>query len=246
MKKVFMAAALGAVLIGGGISIQRAEAHGVWFAPRLGETRLVLGEGYKDDAYSIENIAAVKGFDAEFSPVSVMVVDGGNFISIRPTDDLAVAVVDFDFGYWSNDAAGKWHNRPMDEVRGSTVGTHAVKYSVNYLKSVKTPEPIEGLPFQIVPMSDPTTLEVGDPLTVQVLRDGKPLPGAEIIPDVINHHTVTVKTDAEGKYTFNVPNGSVNVIGLELAVPYDKPTEKATRDKVFASLSFTLYPAEKD
>ena len=54
------------------------------------------------------------------------------------------------------------------------------------------------------------------------------------------------KTDAEGKAALKVANGGVNVIGVELTYNYDKPTAKATRDKVFASLSFVTVPPEED
>ena len=43
---LFGLAALAAVTAAG-----CANAHGVWFAPRLDKTQLVLGEGPKDNAY---------------------------------------------------------------------------------------------------------------------------------------------------------------------------------------------------
>ncbi len=236
---------LGAVMIALGMARQ-GQAHGVWFASRLDRTQLVLGEGFKDNAYDPKAVTALQGYDAEYNKVEVKPIDGGDHITIKPAEDVAVVAVEFDYGYWSNGKDGKWHNAPMDQVEGATIGTHAVKYSVNYLKSVKEVKAIEGIPFQIVPMTDPTKLNVGDPLTVQVLHDGQPMAGVEVIPDVINHHTVFVKADAEGKVTVPVANGSVNVIGIELTHNYGSPTAKATRDKVFSSLSFTIYPAEED
>ena len=72
------------------------------------------------------------------------------------------------------------------------------------------------------------------------------MPNAEIIPDVVNHHTVTMTTDKDGKANVLVANGSINVIGLELAEDYPQSDGKATRDKIFSSLSFMIYPPEDD
>ena len=72
--------------------------------------------------------------------------------------------------------------KPMDEVEGATIGTHAIKYSVNYLGSVDKVKPIDGLLYQLVPSVDPTTLEVGEEFTVQLLHNGEPMADVDIIP----------------------------------------------------------------
>ena len=55
-----------------------------------------------------------------------------------------------------------------------------------------------------------------------------------------------MKTDKDGKANVLVANGSINVIGLELAEDYPQSDGKATRDKIFSSLSFMVYPPEED
>ena len=243
MKREFLLALAAAFAL---TAARNADAHGVWFAPRLDRMQLVLGEGPKDNAYSPQAVTALRGYDADYGEVRVEAADGGDHITIAPADNVAVVAVEFDYGYWSNGSDGKWHNAPMDQTPGATIGTHAVKYGVSYLKPVKSVKPVAGLPFQLVPMTDPTTLKVGDPLVVQLLHDGKPMSDTNIIPDVVNHHTVFVKTDAEGKAALSVANGGLNVIGVELTYTYEKPTAKATRDKVFATLSFVTVPPEAD
>ena len=95
---------------------------------------------------------------------------------------------------------------------------------------------------------DPSTLNVGDEFTVQLLNNGEPMADVDIIPDVLNHHTETIKTDENGMATVTASNGGLNVIGCEMVVPYENEgvDQKATRSKVFVSLSFTLYPEEED
>lgn len=234
---------LGAALAASALPV---HAHGVWFAPRLDQMQLVLGEGYKDNAYDPRNVTSLTGFNAAYQERPLSAINGGNHITIRPAEDIAVAVVHFDYGYWTKGADGKTHHAAMSEVPGATAGTHAIKYAVSYLRPVKKVKPIPNLPFQIVPLKDPSALKVGDLLPVQVLHHGAPMPDVEIFPDVINHHTLTIKTDKRGKATVLVANGSTNVIGLELVKTHWQPDGKATQDKIFSSLSFIIYPEEED
>ena len=138
-----------------------AMAHGVWFAQRSDRVQLVCGEGWKDNAYD--------------------------------PDDLAAVYLELDYGYWSNNAEGEWIPKPMDEVEGSTIGTHALKYSMNYFKPVNEVKALDGVLYQFVPSVDPSTLNVGDEFTVQLLNNGEPMANVDIIPDVLNHHTVTIR-----------------------------------------------------
>lgn len=242
-KRKCLSLLLGAALLASAVPV---HAHGVWFAPRLDQTQLVLGEGYKDNAYDPKNVTSLTGYTAAYQKRPLSAINGGNHITIQPADDIAVAVVYFDYGYWTKGADGKTHNASIAEVPGATAGTHAIKYAVSYLKPVKETKPIPGLPYQIVPLKDPSTLDVGDFLPVQVLHNGRPMPYADIFPDVINHHTVTIQTDKNGKAMVPVANGSTNVIGLELVKNYPKSDGKATRDKIFSSLSFVIYPEEDE
>lgn len=225
-----------------------ASAHGVWFAMRCDRTQLVCGEGWKDNGYDPNGLIRMNGYDASYADVAVEPINGENYLYIEPTDDTSVVYVELDYGFWSNSPDGTWIPKPMDEVEGSTIGTHAIKYSVNYLKGVNEVAPIDGLLYQLVPSVDPTKLEVGEEFIVQLLNGTEPMANVAIIPDVLNHHTETIMTDENGMATVKASNGGVNVIGCEMVVPYENEgiDNKATRSKVFVSLSFTLYPEEED
>lgn len=225
-----------------------ALAHGMWFAQRSDRVQLVCGEGWKDNAYDPDSLIAMNGYNAQYDSVAVEPIKGDDYLYIEPTEDTSVVYVEFDYGFWSNSTDGTWIPKPMDEVEGSTIGTHALKYSVNYLNSVDEVQPIDGLLYQFVPSVDPTQLEVGEEFTVQLLNNGEPMANVAIIPDVLNHHTETIMTDENGMATVTASNGGVNVIGCEMVVPYENEgvDNKATRSKVFVSLSFTLYPEEDD
>ncbi len=225
-----------------------AYAHGAWFAQRTDRTQLVVGEGWKDNGYDTNGLLMMNAYNSKYASTAIQPLKGDNYIYIDPSDDVSVVDVVLDYGYWSNNAAGEWIPKPMDQVEGSTIGTHALKYSVNYLKSVDNVQPMYDMAYQFVPFTDPTKLNIGDVFAVQLLHNGQPMPNQDIIPDVTNHHTVTTKTDANGIAYVTAVNGGTNVIGCEMVVPYENEgvDKKATRSKVFVSLSYTLYPEETD
>ena len=225
------------------VMAQAAFAHGVWFATRLGKLQLVLGEGSDDRAYDPKAVT-VQGYDASYGKVEVKPIEGktGEFITIEPGDNVAVVTAAFSYGYWTADSEWKNWKRVTEESKDAKDQIANLKYDVFYRASVKEPKPIEGLPYQIVPMSDPAALKVGDTLTVQVLRDGKPMADAEIIPDFVNNAEVTMKADAEGKAVIPIKNARFNVICVEDNAPSykDAANPNVTRGTFAACLSFLV------
>ena len=221
-------------------SSKTVQAHGVWFTRRCDAWQLALGEGSTDNIYSPEMVKNISSYDAAYQRIAAAAIPHDNYITLDAPDALAVAVVSFDYGLWSNKTDGTWVNAPMNEVPGATIGTHALKYSVNYFSAVKNIQPIPEIPLQIVPLTDPALLRVGDGLTVQVLFEGYPVPFVDLIPDMINHHKKFIKTDAAGQAVITVGNANTNVIGIELTFDYAQKTKQATRDKICATLSFTV------
>lgn len=248
MKKIKGLALVLAVMLAMMALPTGAMAHGAWFARRSDRIQLVCGEGWKDNAYDPNGLLEMKGYDAAYADVAVEPINGEDYLYIEPAENLAVVYALLDYGFWSNTPEGTWVPKPMDEVEGATIGTHAIKYSLNYLGNVDQVQPIEGLLYQFVPSVDPTKLEIGEEFTVQLLHNGEPMANVDIIPDVINHHTEMIKTDENGMATVKAANGGVNVIGCEMVVPYENEgvDQKATRSKAFVSLSFTLYPEEDE
>ena len=74
MKKKLLAAMLGAAL---GLSMYAApaDAHAVYYANRLDQKALVLGEGPLDNAYDADCVQRIDVYDVNFKPTSVERVD---------------------------------------------------------------------------------------------------------------------------------------------------------------------------
>ncbi|OCG07492.1 hypothetical protein A9G13_04440 [Gilliamella sp. wkB178] len=240
MRKIFVFILTGSLV---GMVSQTVSAHGIWIANRVDQKQIVLGEGPLDNGYKAENIKQINAYTSDWSAISIQHKAHSNYVTVEPTDKTAVVTIAFDYGYWSKNAQGKYVNLPMDKVAGATNGTHAIKYSVNYLASVNQPKMIENIPLQIVPKVDPTKLKRGDNLPITVYKDGKPLADTPVIIDVVSNLDKTIKTDAKGEASITVPNQGLNIIGVEIGFPI-KDSKLATQDKFFTTLTFTLMPEE--
>ena len=95
MKKKLLAAALGAAM---GLSMYAApaDAHGVYYANRLDQKALVLGEGPLDNAYDQACVQRIDAYDVNFQPTTVERVNTDKNVLIVPGDDLGVTATFFD------------------------------------------------------------------------------------------------------------------------------------------------------
>lgn len=220
-----------------------ADAHAIWFAQRAKQTALIYGVGADDlDAVArLPKITSVKALDADGLPVDVTLKAAG-IVPVADSDEpFSVIAAAMDYGLWTKDAAGTWHNKGKDEVAGAiTTSEHNWKYGV-YLKDLPSkPVPlIEGQTLQIVPVL-PIALDKGKPLTVRAMYQGKPVAGVKIMSDYINDPDETpVTTGADGTATITLRNQGLNVIVGIYVVGSDQPA-KYNQMEHRASLSFTL------
>ena len=100
-KKIL--ASLFAVGLAAGCVCSSVDAHGVFFANRLDEKALVLGEGPVDDAYSPEMVKSIIGLDNNGMVIPVQVIKHEKNVVVVPNDKLGITVTDFDYGYWTKD-----------------------------------------------------------------------------------------------------------------------------------------------
>lgn len=240
MRKLFVLILSGSVTC---MISQSLSAHGIWIANRVDQKQIVLGEGPLDNGYQTEYVKKIHAYNGNWTSLPINQKKHQNYVTIEPTENTAVVTVSFDYGYWTKNAQGKYVNLPMNKVEGASKGTHAIKYSVNYLSSVNAPKRVEDIPLQIVPAVDPTQLKRGDNLLVTVYKDNQPLTNTAVIIDVVNNLDKTVITDDKGQATITIPNQGLNVVGVEIGFPL-KDSQLATQEKFFTTLVFTLMPEE--
>ena len=238
-KKIL--ASLFAVGLAAGCVCSSVDAHGVFFANRLDEKVLVLGEGPLDNAYKPEMVTGLVGYDNNGAVIPVEVVKHEKNIAVVPTDKLGVTATNFDYGYWTKDKDGKTVHKPISEVPGAQKSTHAIKYDVHYWNAEAKPLDNKDAFIQIIPSVNPLTLKKGDTYEIQVLKEGKPYANAPLIKDLVNDLTGEAKADENGKATVAVTADGLNVVGVEVAFPTQN---KGEQNKYFSALSFLISPEE--
>ena len=181
MKKKLLAAALGA-FVGLGMYAAPTDAHGVFFANRLDQKALVLGEGPLDNAYDPACVQRIDAYDVNFQPTTVERVDADNHVTIVPGDDLGVTATFFDYGYFAKTTDGKViPTRDYSDIENLVSVTYAYKYNVHYWNAAVKPGGLYNVPIQIVPEVNPLTLRRGDTLNLRIYKDGKPYANAPVI-----------------------------------------------------------------
>lgn len=192
-----------------------ASAYGLWTAHRAGEIVVVYGKGPADRAYDPSTIRSVVALDADGETVSTVLEPHEKRVTVNAGRDAAIFLVDGDMGIFSQDSGGYWRKGSKDDVPGSTLTQRFLKYgiSVTHLHGDLPDLPAQTL--QIRPLGNPAEAEVGDALKVRVLFRGKPLAGAEIIPDYVNLPRENAgRTDRNGEAELTVRNDGINVVAV--------------------------------
>jgi nickel transport protein len=220
-----------------------AQAHGIWFAQRADRLALVYGDGGEDlDVVKrLPKITSVAGMDFTGKPLPAGLQPEGRlaFVNLEAGPDVVTATMDN--GLWSKDATGQWHGRGVDEIHDATVSGRYLKYATHLVRlPAGALPPAPGLALQIVPVGPRFPRHKDEALTVQVLFQGKPLPGAKVWIDMVNDPDgAPLVADAQGQVTLKVRNQGLNVLKAEHEGAPAEPA-KARMTHHLATLSFRL------
>lgn len=218
-----------------------ASAYGLWIARRAGEDVIIYGKGPADRAYDPSTIRSVVALDAEGGNVPVTIDAHEKRATVRTERGAAIFLVDGDMGVFSQDAEGYWRSGTKTEVPGATVTQRFLKYgiSVTHLHGELPNLPEQTL--QILPLSNPGEAEIGDLVKVRVLFEGRPLAGAEIIPDYVNvPRQILGRTDEHGEADLFVRNEGINVAAVVHLVKTPKNPQVDQTEHI-ATLSFPAH-----
>ena len=219
-----------------------AHAHGIWFAQRSNHLALIYGVGAEDlDAVKrLPKVRTVAAYDVNGKEVPTQLAPNGPLLVVNTESQPAIVTAVLDNGLWSKTPDGKWHNKGKDEVPDARISEHTIKYAVHLRRLDVVPSVLPAHKLQIVPLARQMPDKLGQPLTVRVLYDGKPVQGASVQPDyVTDPDSEPLKTGADGTVTIKVRNQGLNVVVATFATPPANPA-KTNRDEHLATLSFVL------
>jgi uncharacterized GH25 family protein len=218
--------------------VGQTHAHGLWTEQRRGNIEAVYGHGAEDNAFQAEKISGAWAYDTtgRMIPVTVQrLEDHARFQPLKPAAVLAVAL---DNGPWSKNAEGRWINQGRRQVPDSSDSLHTFKYSLAIYQENASLPALDQLKMVIRPLTDPLRAGPGQPLAVQVLVDGKPAAGIELIGDYRGApHAVSATTDADGRAQVVVRNQGLNIIAAHTYIPVENDPDIERRG-LFSSLTF--------
>lgn len=239
-----LVSALAATALSASIAVVApASAHAIWFAQRAKQTALIYGVGADDlDAVSrMKFLTMVKGYDEDWQPVETTLREAGIIPVVDSDEPRAAIAAVMDYGNWTKDTNGKWHNTTKDEVANVALSEHNWKYAL-HLEKLPTGEVplIEGMVLQLVPVG-PIPENKGKPLKVRAFFNGKPMEGVQVMSDYVNDpdENPIAKTGPDGTATITLRNQGLNVLMGIYVGPSDQPT-KYDRMEHRTSLSFVL------
>lgn len=97
-----------------------------------------------------------------------------------------------------------------------------------------------GLPLEVVPLSEPFGYQPGKPYRLRLLRDGKPLPNAQIKAQLQGkkRYLLTAVSDAQGEVAISLPEAGVWLFSAVDMKPADDPD--ADWQSLWASLTLDI------
>ena len=219
-----------------------AQAHGIWFAQRANQLALIYGVGPEDldMVKRMHKVRVVAAYDDDGKEMPVQLTINGPLPVVNIDDQPAVVAATMDNGLWSTTPDGKEHNKGKDEVPDAKSSVHTFKYTVHLRRLNVVPPVMPAHKLQIVPLTKPIPEKIGQPMTLRVLYEGKPVPGANVRPDYVNDVNGTqLTTGADGTVTIKLRNQGLNVIAASFKSAPTEPA-KANFDGHTATLSFVL------
>jgi len=95
-----------------------ALSHGAWVDERWGELAVIYGHGAGDDGYDPAKVVKATAIAADGSELPLKMQPAANYMRLEPNGEPALIALEFDNGYWSEGADGKWLNKPKNCRRG--------------------------------------------------------------------------------------------------------------------------------
>jgi nickel transport protein len=220
-----------------------AQAHGIWFAQRADRLALVYGDGAEDlDLVKrLPKINSVGGVGGDGQAVAVTLEPEGRVPFVSMANKPLIVTATMNNGLWSKSPDGTWHGKGKDEVTNARTSGLYLKYASHLVALPGGPvAPVQNMALQIVPISAKFPRHKDEVLTVRVLFEGKPLPGAKVWQDIVTDPDGNpLVADKEGRVTLPVRNQGLNVLAAEHeSAPMD--SGKADMTHHFATLSFIL------
>lgn len=252
-----------AAMVGVVLTVSHAEAHDVWITT-VQDTATTFqaivhhghpGDRKTPDPDKLFEFDVFGGAQSQLSLIPGITRAVDNNIPVlmtepRPVEDttrLLLLAARYDNGYWIKTAHGH-RNTSKLQVSSATESLSSMKYAKALLQVKPGTSDLHGTivghRLELVPLSNPFTVKPGEPLSVQVYFDGKPLSGAFVevgdgVTPMEESDIPRYKTDEQGIAIIPIRKTGSHLLVVDHFVPPAQP-ELAARDLYNTTLSFVL------
>jgi uncharacterized GH25 family protein len=145
---------------------------------------VVFGHGAQREEFDAAKIKSVRVLDSQGKEISAQKEKKDKGLFLKAAGQPAAIVAEIDNGYWSKTIYG-WKELPKRKANRVVEAIRSLFYTkaiISWSEAVQSAS--GGARLDIAPLKNPLDLKPGDPLPLQILLGGRPLPGAEAIgPD---------------------------------------------------------------
>lgn len=189
-----------------------AYAHDLWIDRAL---LVHFGDvGERLDPINPANLSGFVAFAADGKPAAAKLLpigEVGAVVLSKAADPAAVGVV-WDAGYRVKDGE-KWKKTTADEAKAAGTFRHTVFHSKTILAWNPRFAEAFGLPFELVPSSDPFAVKAGGTLVLKALADGKPVAGVTL---ALDEPEVSLISDANGLISVPIAKAGLHLLSARL------------------------------
>lgn len=161
-----------------------SQAHDFWIEQKGQDLAVVFGHGAQREEFDPAKIKSVRVLDSQGKEISAQKEKKDKSLVVKASGQPAAIVAEIDNGYWSKTIYG-WKELPKRKASRVVEAVRSLFYTkaiISWSEAVQAAS--GGARLDIMPLKNPFDLKPGDPLPLQILLGGRPLPGAEAIgPD---------------------------------------------------------------
>lgn len=228
---------LGKVFLAMSLLLSGLFAHQIVAKP-LGKNKYEIAFWTHDgfEKYKPEQLLGVGAYGSNLEPIKAG-IDYKKDLVVLTEKTPAMIVATFDAGYWINTHKGFVTGNKLEAKGIIFDAIHSIKLTKSLFSWSESMINPVGETYEIVPLSNPFALKVGDMLPVMVLQNGKPAKG--IAMEIANHDELKIKTNDLGIVLIPIKNKGLQLIAARFEKQiFDDP--KADRLFIQSSLTFEL------
>ncbi|OOF58981.1 DUF4198 domain-containing protein [Rodentibacter myodis] len=153
-----------------------ANAHNIWLEPTPSQGEYVMKFGHLEtETYPQHKIQSIENLNSQGKLTALEYVFKNGEAYLTPKSDMVF--MQFNNGVWSKLPSGKYVEKTKREVPEAEFSTNPMKLGKAILKWGEQAFKAHNVAYELIPQ---TKAQAGEPLSILVLHNGKPMQGIKV------------------------------------------------------------------